>query len=480
MDHEQHERAMIQFKSPQGETVGPVLDIPLNIGRAGLEKFFVGIIEADDELAQHFELPTNIRKNVELFSFLLQGKANVGESLKDSLASLEDKQTTESLLEITYHPISMFSVRPVGRCSASMPGHSEGVLCCQFSPDGQTLATGSGDTSVRFWDVTMETLNFTGRLHQDWVLVVKFSPCGKFCASACQSGRLVIWEMAKRKEYAQVTLHNVAVMSLCWKPEHLGGGLQLISAGKDRTARLLDVQKSPRVVHTFSGHSDVITSVLWSGSNLIFTCGRDRLIKAWHGTHFNCVANLSGHAHWINNLCLNTEFVLRTGAFDHTPANKNLSAADRYAKHMQVVGSERLLSCSDDFTLFLWDVVTQKTIKRLTGHQKAVTCMQFSPDGQYIASGSFDKSIRVWDGRTGNALKVLRGHVGDVYSLAWAPDSQIFLSGSKDSTLKVWNVNKLVKDLPGHADAVYCVDWSPDAQKCSSGSKDRKVNIWRH
>ena len=65
-------------------------------------------------------------------------------------------------------------------------------------------------------------------------------------------------------------------------------------------------------------------------------------------------------------------------------------------------GPERLCSCSDDFTLFLWEPLTSKQpVARLTGHQQLVNHMAFSPDGRYIASASFDKKVKVWDGVTG-------------------------------------------------------------------------------
>ena len=47
------------------------------------------------------------------------------------------------------------------RCTSSLPGHAEAVISVGFSPDGTQLASGSGDTTVRLWDLTTEMPLFT-------------------------------------------------------------------------------------------------------------------------------------------------------------------------------------------------------------------------------------------------------------------------------------------------------------------------------
>lgn len=51
------------------------------------------------------------------------------------------------------------------------------------------------------------------------------------------------------------------------------------------------------------------------------------------------------------------------------------------------------------------------------GHQQLVNHVCFSPNGQWIASASFDNSLRIWDGVTGKYITTLRGHVGPVYQI---------------------------------------------------------------
>ncbi|CAN0533521.1 unnamed protein product, partial [Ectocarpus sp. 12 AP-2014] len=145
---------------------------------------------------------------------------------------------------------------------------------------------------------------------------------------------------------------------------------------------------------------------------------------------------------------------------------------------------ERLVSGSDDFTLFLWNPVDgKKPLARLTGHQQPVNHLAFSPDGRRFASASFDKKVKVWDGRTGTFLATLNGHVSAVYQVAWSADSRLLVSASKDSTVKLWEMVALKRakaTLPGHADEVYALDWSPDGSAVASGSKDRTIKIWAH
>ncbi len=88
----------------------------------------------------------------------------------------------------------MFAIKPITRASSTLEGHSEAVLSVAFSPDGQKLASGSGDTTVRTWDINTECPMHTLEGHKGWVLYVAFSPDGQTLASAGMDHSIYIWD----------------------------------------------------------------------------------------------------------------------------------------------------------------------------------------------------------------------------------------------------------------------------------------------
>merc|ERR1719265_1838774 len=129
---------------------------------------------------------------------LEQVAEDVTSSLLEAFAKLPEKlRSTERVLRITYHPLATFRVRPVTRCTSSMEGHTEAVLCVAFSPDSKQLATGSGDTTVRLWDLNTELPWKELKGHSGWVLQVAWSADARFLASAGMDKVPIVWEAQK-------------------------------------------------------------------------------------------------------------------------------------------------------------------------------------------------------------------------------------------------------------------------------------------
>jgi WD40 repeat protein/mono/diheme cytochrome c family protein len=142
---------------------------------------------------------------------------------------------------------------------------------------------------------------------------------------------------------------------------------------------------------------------------------------------------------------------------------------------------KRALSGGDDGTLRLWDVAGGKELRRFEGHREAVSVVAFSADGRLAASGGRDRTVRVWDVDGGREKARLEGHLGKVLCVAFSPGGDRLLSGGEDKSLRLWDVDKAreVRRFDGHTAAVTAVAFSPAGGAMAlSGSLDRSVRLW--
>ena len=470
---------LIMFQNAEGEWVGDQLVLDSRSTKRDLISLLNKLLENEEKLP---------------YSLFIGDETNQSEvrsSILDSVKELPNaKYNTETVIPVIYKPEAMFRVRPITRASTTLEGHTEAILSTNFSPDGKNLATGGGDCTVRIWDIFTETPHHTLEGHKDWVFYVCFSPDCKRIASCGKDKKIIIWDAIKGEMINKpLSGHKDYVTSLSWEPFHKNSECRyIVSGSKDKTCKIWDTITGVNV-KTLTGHVDIVTKVIWGGENLIYSSSRDTFIRWWNTKKGALARELKGHAHWVNTLALSTDYVLRTSCFDHTQKDFSTTeemkqyALERYNKAKSEKGHERLVSGSDDYTLFLWEpYISKKPLARMTGHQQLINQVAFSPWGQFFVSASFDQSIKLWDGTNGKFMHTFRAHVGRVYQVAWSADSRLLVSGSKDTTLKVWDIKrkKLMFDLPGHADEVYAVDWSPDGEKVASGSKDKRLRIWKN
>ena len=537
---------VVQFRNKEGKEVGGVIDVPTNAGCDELGALVRSLLDDanndddDNDDARKLIVPyaffAKISKTIPYTNTTtgikevrtMEEEIDITDytTLKVFLKKYSQHVSTEYTLQLTYQPMALFRVRPVTRCTDTLPGHTDAVLHVSYSPDGKHLASGGGDTIVRFWDVHTSTARHACAGHKDHVLCTAWSPCGTKFASADKRGYLIIWDPVKGTMFGgtnsgSIKAHTKWITGLAWEPIHSSTAgpnnmcERLVTSSKDCHAKIWNIRTRKCEV-TLSGHLDSVESVKWGGEGLIYTASRDRTIKVWNAIDATgkggsrvgtLVRTLVGHGHRINTLAVSCDYVCRTGPYDHygkivstTTTNVDsigrdkeskewkeaayASAVARYTSFKSPVEPERLLSGSDDFTLLLWHpTVDKRPIKRLTGHQQAVNHIAFSPDSRFFASASFDKKVKIWNGRSGDFVSTLTGHVGAVYQVAWSSDGRYLVTASKDSTAKLWEVpsGKRAKEtLPGHEDEVYALDWSPNGASVATGSKDRTIKIWKH
>ncbi|KAF1982315.1 WD repeat protein [Aulographum hederae CBS 113979] len=485
----------LHFVDPAtGRSIGPPIVVPLARANTRNLNILVNSLQGQEDANDRVR-----------YRFVLQADPDAPTGSDQALPTDSDladiigKQAAagaEATVTLQPIPEAVFRVKAVSRCSAAISGHGQAILAIQFSPvDSSRMVSGSGDNHARIWDCETGTPLATLKGHTGWVGACSYSPEGDIIATGSQDKTVRLWESKKGKPVGHpMTGHTRNVMALSWEPYHLQapGRPRLASASKDMTVRIWDTT-SQRADIVLSGHKACVSCVKWGGTGFIYTASHDRTVRVWNASDGTLAHNLAQHAHWVNHLALSTDLVLRTAYHDHTgkvpptPEAKLAKAKQRFTDAATIAGEvvEKLVTASDDCTIFLWDPSSTKPTKplaRLAGHQKQVNHVSFSPDGLYIASAGFDNHVKLWAARDGKFISTLRGHVAAVYQCCFSADSRLLVSASKDTTCKVWDVRsgKLKEDLPGHKDEVYALDWSADGERVGSGGKDKQVRIWRH
>lgn len=296
-------RVIAQFVSTEGTASGPQIELPIDITKEQLHILLNKLLENEEPTPYSF--------------FLKENEEEILSSLSEALAKAPNT-STEDVLSIVYQPQALFRVRAVTRCTSTIPGHAEAVLHVQFSGNGQSLATGSGDTTVRIWDVMTETPKHTLRGHKDWVLALAWSPNGRLVASGGKDNEVRLWNHETGKLVGKPFKgHTKWISALAWEPLHKNFNCtRLASASKDGDIRIWDVVRRCCVL-TFSGHTQAVQCLRWGGQGLLYSGSQDRTIKVWSVDTGKLVRTLEGHAHWVNHISLNTDYAMRTGPFDH-------------------------------------------------------------------------------------------------------------------------------------------------------------------
>ena len=141
---------------------------------------------------------------------------------------------------------------------------------------------------------------------------------------------------------------------------------------------------------------------------------------------------------------------------------------------------KRIVLASYDSTVRIWDIETNKVIRRLEGHTYCVNSAAFSPDGKQIVTASTDDTARIWDAETGKEVSCLVGHTGSVYSAAFSPNGKGIVSAGWDQIVRIWDVetNKVIRKHKGYTHYVNSIAFSPDGEQVISASDDNTVHIW--
>ncbi|BAW96230.1 WD-repeat protein [[Synechococcus] sp. NIES-970] len=306
--------------------------------------------------------------------------------------------------------------------------------------------------------------------HKDCVSALAFSHDQRFLASGGWDHQLKLWQVEDGKQISQVTAHDQGILNLKFIPlEDSAQGLAIASSGFSSEIKLwqLDPQRSiPQLElqQTLEGHLGAVYALAVTVNKRLISGSHDQTLRQWQlqdGRLTQETLDLNDQIQAIalapqENLFISggTEGVLK---FWRTPDHHLLgSLKNDPAETIQAIAiradGKLFASGGDQGLIHLWqlDLNTLETLPEtvpcftLKAHDKPITKLLFSGQGNFLFSGSADSTIKVWQLGIPEPLTTLYFSEADhsdhqrLLSLALSADGRTLAAGGSDGSIKLW------------------------------------------
>lgn len=246
--------------------------------------------------------------------------------------------------------------------------------------------------------------------------------------TALRSVRKIGPQVATRSQVSTIKLSNSYPLHKSNQPEILCVDINpekqnlIVTGGVDTTAVIFDKQSGQKIA-VLSAHTKPVTFVKFH-QNKIVTSGEDGHLIVW----------IEKNLVWepIHNIKVHSAPIV---AFDIHPIG------------------DLIVTASKDRSFCFVDIVSGKILikhKDASKLEMGLTCVQFHPDGEIMATGNEDNNIQMWDVKTLSNLATFEGHTGKISDLCFSENGYSLASSSFDQTIKIWDLQQVgsVKTLP--------------------------------
>lgn len=353
---------------------------------------------------------------------------------------------------------------------AVLSGHTFRAECVSFSADGQCLASGAKDQTVRLWDLSTRKQTDVLRGHTHDVHSLAWSSDGATLATASGDSTIRIWNPRRRAELRATTAIGTNVNCARWSPD----GSRLATAS-DKVVTLWKADDWTKAGQL--EHADAVWELAWSPTGqYLATGGAEPIVHVWDTETSQSVAQLQGHAGHLTAIEFSRDGRwLATGSVDrsiHVWNAATFNLVNVLRAHDDAVSSVAwgpdggVLSIGADRTIRTWDVVAGKQV-RLQQRNDWLSNICFSPDGSRFAVANFDHTLNIWEWPTQRRIATLSGHTHWALKASWSPDGGRLASASEDGTVRIWDTRAgkqavvLLKRRGDH----HGVEWSIDGRR---------------
>lgn len=332
------------------------------------------------------------------------------------ITSLAFSPDNETLVSVSQDGEMVLWNPTTGEIKLKLESKPEVFRSVAFSPDGQLIASGSGNRETgeqvgRFGLMTIWDAN-TGKVRHrmkigatlstfesqpGWVFSVAFSPDGKMVAGGLATGEIRLMDSQTGKDIRSLRQHSNRVNSLAFSAD----GRTLASGGDDEFLILWDVA-TWKVKQKIKMKDMKVRSVCFAPDGKSLISASTLFVKKASPTIiFGPVTTEGGDS------------------------NFGVTGSRFYR-------AESLLK--------LWDVETGKLKLDLATSRETVFAVAFSPDGQRIANAVADQTIRLVTVNTGD-VQTFTGHTGSVITITFSPDGKLLASAGTDKIIRLWGIS---------------------------------------